>query len=303
LNGEDEVQETLKLIQQATDARKGHKEPGWLDVLCPTDPVVKAAAFVGLGLGFWQQATGSEAAVYYSPTVLEDAGITSRGPVLLGTCLVGCFKLGGELIAMSLLDTLGRRPLFITSAVLSTVSLLTLAIALLEEWSAAPTLAALCMFMASFSIGIGPLTFVVAAEIFPLHVRGQAVSIAVFINRFLSGAIALSYLSMANALTPAGSFFTFAAISAISVIFYMVCVPETKGKTLEQIAHDLAAEFHLKDPQWAAEQSGLRNVRTYPSSDRLVSVLSSQRLVSALSVDDLTSKGRIRRSSSSHSIY
>lgn len=60
-------------------------------------------------------------------------------------------------------------------------------------------------------------------------------SIVVFVNRFLSGAIALSYLSMANALTPAGSFFTFAAISAVSVFFYMACVPETKGKTLEQV--------------------------------------------------------------------
>eukprot|EP00612_Vaucheria_litorea_P001025 CAMPEP_0171452226 /NCGR_PEP_ID=MMETSP0945-20130129/415_1 /TAXON_ID=109269 /ORGANISM="Vaucheria litorea, Strain CCMP2940" /LENGTH=512 /DNA_ID=CAMNT_0011976843 /DNA_START=64 /DNA_END=1599 /DNA_ORIENTATION=- len=250
LSTQEEVDETLKMIQKAVNDREHLSEPGWMEVLWPSDNVIKAAAFVGLGLGFWQQATGSEAAVYYSPTVLADAGITSRGALLLGTCLVGCFKLGGELIAMSLLDSIGRKPLFITSAVLSTISLALLGLALLLQWPAMPTLATLCMFMASFSIGIGPLTFVVAAEVFPLHIRGQAVSIVVFVNRFLSGAIALSYLSIAEALTPAGSFFAFAIISAISIFFYALCVPETKGKTLEQIAHDLASEFKLPDPDW-----------------------------------------------------
>ena len=62
-------------------------------------------------------------------------------------------------------------------------------------------------------------------------------SMVVFINRFLSGAIALSYLSMAEALTPAGSFYAFAAISLVSIFFYALCVPETRGKTLEQVRY------------------------------------------------------------------
>eukprot|EP00611_Tribonema_gayanum_P017128 TRINITY_DN2967_c0_g2_i2.p2 TRINITY_DN2967_c0_g2~~TRINITY_DN2967_c0_g2_i2.p2 ORF type:complete len:205 (-),score=65.61 TRINITY_DN2967_c0_g2_i2:214-828(-) len=204
---------------------------------------------------------------------------------------------------MSLLDSVGRRPLFLVSSVVSTIGLVLVGLALMFAWPAAPTLAALCLFMAAFSVGVGPLTFVVAAEVFPLHVRGQAVSLVVFVNRFLSGAIALSYLSIAAAITPQGSFFLFAGISAISVAFYALCVPETKGKTLEQIAHDLAAEFRLQDPQWAFEQRGLRNVRAYPSGDRLVSNLSADHIVSALGPGDFTANGRLRRSSSAHSIY
>ncbi|CAM9152776.1 unnamed protein product, partial [Phaeothamnion confervicola] len=119
------------------------------------------------------------------------------------------------------------------------------------HWPAVPMLLALCLFMFCFSIGMGPLTFVVAAEIFPSHVRGKSVSLVVFINRFLSGIIALSFLSISRALTAGGAFCLFACISFLSVGFYYFCVPETRGKTLEQITDMLASEFHLEKPDWA----------------------------------------------------
>ncbi|CAN0082477.1 unnamed protein product, partial [Hapterophycus canaliculatus] len=159
-----------------------------------SDRVVRAALFVGLGLGFWQQASGSEAAVYYSPHVLQAAGMSSRGLLLAGTCMVGVFKLLGEVLAAVLIESYGRRPLFLLSSITSTLALLMIALSFYLEWSAVPTLVVLCAFMFCFSIGLGPLTFVVAAEVFPMQVRGKAVSLVVFVNRLLSGLIATSFL-------------------------------------------------------------------------------------------------------------
>ncbi|CAB1102967.1 unnamed protein product [Ectocarpus sp. CCAP 1310/34] len=187
----------------AANGGDNNEEPGWMEVLWPradlnfslsrslstcayhgdntrrptrsvlrtaaavdaSDKVVRAALFVGLGLGFWQQASGSEAAVYYSPHVLEAAGMTSRGLLLAGTCMVGVFKLLGEVLAAVLIERVGRRPLFLLSSITSTLTLLLIAQSFFMEWSAVPTLVVLCAFMFCFSIGLGPLTFVVAAEV------------------------------------------------------------------------------------------------------------------------------------------
>eukprot|EP00903_Cladosiphon_okamuranus_P016207 g14955.t1 len=292
----DEVKKTyvaiIKSVQSHGNGPDNNDEPGWMEVLWPSDRVVGAALFVGLGLGFWQQASGSEAAVYYSPHVLEAAGMTSRGLLLAGTCMVGVFKLLGEVLAALLIERIGRRPLFLVSSISSTVTLLLISLSFVLEWSAVPTLVVLCAFMFCFSIGLGPLTFVVAAEVFPMQVRGKAVSLVVFVNRLLSGLIATSFLSIAQALTTGGAFLMFAGISFASVFFYYLCVPETRGKTLEQISIDLAAEFRLpEDPHsWntsMSQGSDLMNLTAYPTNHRLVSSLSSSKLVAVVSSTDL----------------
>jgi sugar porter (SP) family MFS transporter len=275
-----EARSTLAVIQKAVTHTSG--EPGWLEVLLPRDPVQRAALFIGLGLGFWQQASGSEAAVYYTPTVLQNAGMDSRSLLLMGTMAVGGCKLGGELVAALLLDNenVGRRPLFLVSSVLCTLFLSAIGLSLYMEWSGLPMLVFLCLFMLSFSVGIGPLTFVVASEVLPMHMRGKAVSAVVFVNRSLSGIIALSYLSLAEALTPQGAFWLFSGISGVSVLFYYFYVPETQGKTLEAIQTSIAKEFRLSPPSWAKTGHDLYNNPTFPSSDRLVSSFSSSHIVS-----------------------
>ncbi|CAM9206663.1 unnamed protein product [Ascophyllum nodosum] len=323
IDDRDEVRETLAAILKSIQKHGGetdgteNDEPGWMEVLWPSDRVVRAALFVGLGLGFWQQASGSEAAVYYSPHVLEATGMNSRGLLLAGTCMVGVFKLLGEVLAAVLIESYGRRPLFLVSSITSTITLFGIGLSFMCQWSALPTLVILCLFMFCFSIGLGPLTFVVAAEVFPMQVRGKAVSLVVFVNRLLSGLIATSFLSISNALTPGGAFFAFGGVSLMSVFFYYFCVPETRGKTLEQISDDLAAEFHLpKDHHaWNTRTepgSDLMNIKTYPSNHRLVSSLSSSRLVAVISSSDLlgdqregmgTRTGMRSRTSSASLIY
>eukprot|EP00611_Tribonema_gayanum_P004868 TRINITY_DN140_c0_g1_i7.p1 TRINITY_DN140_c0_g1~~TRINITY_DN140_c0_g1_i7.p1 ORF type:complete len:522 (-),score=160.57 TRINITY_DN140_c0_g1_i7:1182-2747(-) len=226
-------------LHEMTESISHHaREARWKDVLCPSDRAIAAAVSIGLGLGFWQQASGSEAAVYYSPEVLKHSGWDGRD-LLLGNIAVGTFKLAGEVVAFFLLDRVGRRPLLLVSSITSTLCLMAIALAFHLQWGGGAVLFLLSSFMLCFSLGLGPVTFVVASEIFPLAVRGKAMSLVVFINRAMSGIIALSYTALATALAPSGSFLMFAALSGISVLFYYWKVPETNGKTLEQITAEL----------------------------------------------------------------
>ncbi|CAB1111751.1 unnamed protein product [Ectocarpus sp. CCAP 1310/34] len=257
MDDEDDAESTLQTISEATTTT----EATWKDVLVPSDRTVKAAMVLGIGLGFWQQASGSEAAVYYTPEVLKDKGWANRA-ILRGNMGVGGFKLLGEVVAFMLLDRIGRRPLFLVSSVLVTLCLLMVGFAFLLNWTSMLTLFWLCMFMFTFSLGLGPVTFVVASEIFPVTIRGKAMSVVIFVNRMMSGVIALSYQSMSEAMTPEGSFFFFAALSAISVAFYYFWVPETRGRTLEEITADLGSSLppSVPGPRAGPANGGPRHV-------------------------------------------
>jgi hypothetical protein len=92
-----------------------------------------------------------------------------------------------------------------------------------------------CGFVAFFSVGIGPINMVLSSEIYPLRLRAQAVAAGLAVSRLTSGAVAMSFLSICRAVSVAGAFTAFAAVSALSVLFVHRFVPETSGKSLEQI--------------------------------------------------------------------
>ena len=137
-------------------------------------------------------------------------------------------------------DHRGRRELLAWSSVLMFIAFAMVAFSFLAGDILGLTIAGICLFMAGFSTGFGPLTWVIASEIFPLRVRGLAVGIATFINRIVSGTIAMTYLSLSKLITEAGAFFLFAGIAFCSLIFVMLFVPETHGKTLEEIEASVA---------------------------------------------------------------
>ena len=134
---------------------------------------------------------------------------------------------------MFLLDRVGRKPLLIASGLGIAAAHALLSINYLSGDSMYLALIGLCLFMASFSSGYGPTAWVVAAEIFPLSLRGLALGAATFANRLTSGMTAITFLSLQKALSPAGVFFLFAMLALFSVVFTVFCVPETKKRTLE----------------------------------------------------------------------
>jgi len=223
--------------------KKGsHGEGVWRDLLIRPTPPVRRILIACLGLQFFQQASGIDSVVLYSPRVFEKAGLTSNSNSLGATMAVGASKTLFILVATFFLDRVGRRPLLLTSAGGMVVSLVTLASALhaidrLPEGHATPlagvSIAAVLTFVASFSVGMGPIAWVYSSEIFPLRLRAQGCALGTAMNRIMSGAITMSFISLYKAITLAGSFYLYAGIAAAGWLFMFFFLPETRGRSLE----------------------------------------------------------------------
>ncbi|WVZ55840.1 hypothetical protein U9M48_006448 [Paspalum notatum var. saurae] len=222
--------------------RGTHGEGVWRDLLIRPTPPVRRILIACLGLQFFQQASGIDSVVLYSPRVFEKAGLRSDNNSLGATMAVGASKTLFILVATFFLDRVGRRPLLLTSAGGMVVSLVTLASALraidrLPEGQATPlagvSIAAVLAFVSSFSIGMGPIAWVYSSEIFPLRLRAQGCALGTAMNRVMSGAVTMSFISLYKAITLAGSFYLYAGIAAAGWLFMFFFLPETRGQSLE----------------------------------------------------------------------
>lgn len=238
-----EVEERLEEILAAagvgiSDAEKSEQKAVWRELLKPS-PALRRMLVTGFGIQCFQQITGIDATVYYSPEIFKDAGIEGNTKLLAATVAVGITKTVFILVAILLIDRVGRKPLLYVSTIGMTVCLFSLAasVTLLGNGTLGIALAILsvCGNVAFFSIGIGPVCWVITSEIFPLRLRAQASALGAIGNRVCSGIVAMSFLSVSRSITVAGTFFIFSVISGFSVAFVHWLVPETKGKSLEQI--------------------------------------------------------------------
>ncbi|KAI9093419.1 hypothetical protein K1719_027433 [Acacia pycnantha] len=237
-DNDEEVEERLAEIQQAAGSANSSGQPVWRELLFPS-PALRRMLITGFGIQCFQQISGIDATVYYSPEIFKAAGVEDNSKLLAATVAVGITKTAFIAIAMILVDKLGRKPLLYISTVGMTASLLMIGIALVlfgqGSLAIALTILFVCANVAFFSVGLGPVCWVVTSEIFPLRVRAQASAVGAVGNRLCSGIVAMSFLSVSRAITVAGTFFLFAVISSLAVVFVYSLVPETKGKSLEQI--------------------------------------------------------------------
>eukprot|EP01060_Flectonema_neradi_P038934 TRINITY_DN8345_c0_g2_i1.p1 TRINITY_DN8345_c0_g2~~TRINITY_DN8345_c0_g2_i1.p1 ORF type:complete len:495 (+),score=95.82 TRINITY_DN8345_c0_g2_i1:36-1520(+) len=211
----------------------------WAETLCPPEGYARTVMGIAFGLAFWQQITGSEAVLYYSATFLKNAGLTSQRMLLLGNMLVGLAKLLPEFWVMHSVDIRGRRWHLLISAITMTVAVTALTVAFAVDAPSWVMIVLLCLFMATFSLGLGPFSFMTASEIIPLKYRAKGMSLVTFINRIVSGSVALTALTLSSEIGMRYYFLIFAVISALSIFFYKNRVPETAGKSLEGITAEL----------------------------------------------------------------
>ncbi|KAF8776189.1 hypothetical protein HU200_003882 [Digitaria exilis] len=246
----------------------------WKELLINPSRPVRRMLVAGLGLMFIQQATGVDCVVMYSPRVFERAGIKSKTNSLGASMAVGACKTFFIPISTLLLDRIGRRPLLLASGGGMAIFLFTLATSLHmmdrrpegKETAAlgAVSIAAMLSFVASFASGLGPVAWVYCSEIYPLRLRAQAAAIGTGLNRIMSGATTMSFLSLSNAITIAGSFYLYACIAAAGWVFMYLFLPETMGKSLEDTAKLFGKDADDED---AAPAAGGRRERSKPSAE------------------------------------
>ncbi|KAJ6843496.1 sorbitol transporter [Iris pallida] len=218
----------------------------WKELLVSPTPAVRRVLLAAVGLHFFQQASGIDSVVLYSPRVFEKAGLRRKDQLLGATIAVGFAKTSFILVAAFLLDRVGRRPLLLSSAGGMVVSLLLLASGLraidrtpdgeeASAWAVALCIGTVLSFVGAFSVGLGPIAWVYGSEIFPTRLRAQGASLGAATNRVASGVVTMTFLSLCKAITTSGSFFLYAGVAAAGWVFFYAFLPETKGRRLEDI--------------------------------------------------------------------
>ena len=242
-------------IQETTDEIKAEKGGG-LAVL-KTSPL-RMPLIIGVGLAILQQATGINTVIYYAPTIFHAAGFKSASSSIAATALIGAVNLVATIIAAFLVDRLGRRPLLLISLTGMVLGLVVLSVSFFlshgtpTSFLSLLTVTSLMIYIAAFAIGIGPVFWLLISEIYPLNVRGTAMSLATVANWAANFLIAVTFLSFVNVLTEVGTFLLYAVVGVLAWIFAFRLVPETKGKTLEQIQQHWQAGKHPREMGKAA---------------------------------------------------
>jgi MFS transporter, SP family, arabinose:H+ symporter len=219
-----ELAQIQAALAEETGSLKQLLEPGW-----------RIALAIGILLPFFQQICGINAVLYYGPEIFKLAGYSFQGAlndqVYLG--LVNCIF---TVIAVLSIDKLGRRPLLIFGVACCVLSLTAVGCLFsLKQVYGNALLWSMIFFLASFSISLGPVSWVIISEIFPTRIRGRAMSVGTFTVWFTNFVLMLLVPSLFTWIKPSGTFWLFAVLCLPAIPLTLFVIPETKGRTLEEI--------------------------------------------------------------------
>ena len=199
------------------------------------DPSLRRALLIGILLPLFSQFSGINAIIYYGPTILHNAGITISNS-LLSQLFFGAANVLFTLIAIWKVDSLGRRPLYLWGTAGAAVSLLLTGICFYAgATNGVYLLCCVLAFLAFFAFSIGPLKFVIAAEIFPDHIRAKALSFSIMVMWVADTIVGQLTPMLLQSLGTAQTFWFFALFCVLAFITVYRLIPETKGQSLEQI--------------------------------------------------------------------
>jgi sugar porter (SP) family MFS transporter len=217
------------------------RQSGFREVL---NPAVRHVMVIGVALAVFQQVTGINTIIYYAPTLLSSAGI-GNSAALLANVVNGAVNVLLTIVAIRLLDRAGRRPLLLGGTAGMVVGMLVVAFTFLIGGShlhggaAYVAIAGLLIYTGSFAIGLGPVFWLLISEIYPVKIRGQAMSVATMANWGANFVVTISFLTLLSAIGNAGTFFLFAGLSIVALAYFQRQVPETRNRSLQEIERDL----------------------------------------------------------------
>ena len=198
-------------------------------------PGLRKALFIGVFLAVFSELSGITIVMYYGPSILEKAGF-SLGGSLGGHATIGVVLTLFTLLAVWLVDIVGRRPLMLVGNTGAFAGLV--GIGMLFHFGKSEGLilvAMMCLFVACFSFSLGPIKWIVMSEIFPTKIRGRAVGLATMALWLTDVCLNQFFPLVRDSLGVATSFFMFACFLVPQFFFILFVMPETKGRSLEEI--------------------------------------------------------------------
>ena len=243
---EDEARKILARIGGSSAAEKEIEEissamaeetGGWSDLLLPG---IRIALVIAVMLAMLQQFTGVSPMLLYVPMVFQRAGFEAASDALFQSVIMFSWNLFCCVIALWLVERLGRRPLLIAGLAIMGIGLVTFGFCFHAQIKGLPSLVIMFIAVGAYNLSIAPLAWLIMSEIFPNRIRDKAMAISAFSLWLAASINGQTFPMLMDAIetrygTPAGVFWIYAGVCLFAVLFSWAMVPETKGKSLEEI--------------------------------------------------------------------
>jgi sugar porter (SP) family MFS transporter len=231
-----QVRPEFKAIKQSFEAPVGT----WRQLFSKR---LRPVLIIGLFLGVLQQFVGINTVMYYGPTIFANAGFNNASTQVLATLIMGVVNTVVSILAVIMVDILGRRSLLITGLVMAGISLIIIGLDFVFKINSHTmhwlTIIFMMVYIAGYCISVGSLFWLIISEIYPLQARGLAMSFVTAVQWLANFIVAVSFLSLLNVFGSANTFWFFGFICLLGAIIAYFIVPETKGVSLEQIENNL----------------------------------------------------------------
>jgi sugar porter (SP) family MFS transporter len=224
---------------QRQEAARSTHEKGWRILLTPA---VKPALIVGVTMAALQQFGGINTIIYYSPTIIEHTGRSASNSIIYSV-YIGVINLLMTIVAIKTIDRAGRRELLLVSLGLMAGFVALLGASFIWNWNSNMTLLFMVAYIAAFAGGLGPVFWVLVGEIFPTKAKADGSSAATTVNWMSNFIVSQAFLPLAAAIGQGQTFMIFAAVCALGFLFVSRFVPETKGRTPDEIQTALFRRF------------------------------------------------------------
>ena len=244
IHSKDEAKIEASELELVIKNKKSSNTFSWL-----SKGFFKRVLFLGIVLQLLQQFSGINATIYYAPIMFAKMGFGTPMQIMWITVIIGAVNVLSTIFTIVYIDKFGRRSILMTGLLIMIISCALIAICLLlqgKAWSEYCVVIFILTFIIGFAISMGPIVWIICAEIFPLKARDLGITITTSANWVGDFLVVFTFLSILKNIGAPATFFIFAAINLLALIIVLLFVPETKGVSLEHIEENLISGKALR---------------------------------------------------------